>query len=261
VIAAASQNISSYTGINEQLTGQGVNPEGLVGLQKLLINSGLNALYYCNEAIRVQSQSLFNTWGSNIQSAIEAGGRVKKGMVDMIGLEDTELLDSLNETPLHRLTIEVQVGQREEERQEYRNEVDRLKKMGAISTSDEYVLSSVSNSKERFRLLAVKEKKFNEEQQRIRKEQYANSQAIIQQQGANMIAAEEKATEGKIQQEYAKGDVQSKLSVLSNQLGLSQKQTDAIFKRILQRERIQGQTEKSVKTAEAKVNAEAQAGL
>jgi hypothetical protein len=179
----------------------------------------------------------------------------------MIGFDNTELLDSLNETPLHRLTIEVQVGLREEERQEYRNEVDRLKKNGVISTSDEYVLNSVSNAKERFRLLAVKEKKFNREQQKIRQEQYANQQAIVQQQGTNMMAAEEKAAEGKIKQEYAKGDVQSKLMGLANQLGLSERQTEAIYKRILQRERIQGQTEKSVKTAEAKVNAEAQAAI
>lgn len=261
VIAQASQNISSYTGINEQLTGQGVNPEGLVGLQKLLINSSLNSLYYCNEAVRIQAQALFNIWGSLLQGSIEQGGKVKKAIVDMIGTDDTELLDGLNEAPLHSLTIEVQVGQREEERQDYRNELDRLKKLGAISTSDEYVLSSVANAKERFKILAIKEKKFMAEQQKIRQEQYANQQALMQQQGQNAITEKQAASQGAIEKVYAQGDVQSSLMKLGGQLGLSKTQMDAIVKASLQKDRTDGQIEKSIKTIQAKANAEATAAL
>lgn len=261
IIANASNNISRFTGINEQLTGQSANPEGLVGLQKLLINSGLNALYYCNDAIRIQYESLFNIWGSLIQGSIEQGGKVKQAVINMIGIDDTRLLDSLNQTPLHNLTIKVGVGQREEERQAYQNKLNFLTLKEVITAADEYMLGAIDNAKERYAFLAVKEVKYKKQKQREQQEQYLQQQILLKQQGNNQVQAEQAKTQGDIQKTYAKGDVEGKIKQLSHELGLSESQQNAISKLALQRDRGQSQLDKTLKTLEAKNEFENQKSL
>lgn len=254
-IMACKQNISDFTGINEQLTGQSANPEGLVGMQKLLINSSLNALYYCNEAIRNQCQNVFNIWANIIQDAINRGGAARDAIINMIGIDDTNLIDSLDEVRLHELTIKVNIGQREEERQKYLEQLTFLKEKGVITTADEYVLSGISNPKDQMAMLAIKEKKFQRKQDQIRAEQAQQQQALVEQQGQNQMGVAETQNKGKVEQIYAKGDVESKLTQLSEQLGLDRRQQDAIVKRILQRERGEQQTQKAIETINAKEQA------
>lgn len=261
VILNADRNIANLTGINEQLTGQSANPEGLVGLQKLLINSSINAIHYCHEAIQHQYQCLFNVWGSLLQGAIEKGGKVKEGIINFIGLDDTELLDGLNETPLHNLTIKVLVGQRELERQIYNNALLKLQDKGMLSAVDEYLLSGIDNPKERFAYLAVKEKRFMKKQDQIRQEQFAQQQQLVQQQGQNMVQAKEVEGQKDIEKIYAKGDVDGKIKQLSEQLGLSRLQTEGLLKMALQRDRNIAQKDKSLATIREKVNAQQQEAL
>lgn len=258
IIAVANQNISNYTGINEQLTGQSANPEGLVGLQKLLINSSINAIYYVNIATKVQYESVFNNWANLLQGAIERGGKTRQAIVNFIGMEDTDLLDGLNEVPLHNLTIKVEVGQREEERQLYFNKLQELKQKGVINAADEYLLSGIDNAKERFAMLAIKEKKFLKAQEEKEMRQYQNQQQLVQQQGENMVQAETVKGQQQRQQIFDKGEVNAKLISLSNQLGLTAQQTEAILKRALQRDRGIDQTEKGIKLIQAKQSANAQ---
>lgn len=260
-ILNADRNISNFTGINEQLTGQSPNPDMLVGLQKLLINSGLNAIYYANEAIQAQYQSLFNVWASYLQGAIEKGGKTKQAIINMIGIDDANLLDGLNETPLHNLTIKVMIGQREVERQTYMNGLERLKQLGVLNEGDEYILSGIDNIKERFAYMAVKEKKFQKKQDQIRQEQFANQQQLVQQQGQNLVQAKAAEGEADIKKVYAQGEVNAKLEQLSSQLGLSKQQSEALIKMGLQRDRNVAQKDKAISTIREKKNAEAQAAL
>lgn len=260
-IVNADQNISNFTGINEQLTGQSANPEGLVGLQKLLINSSINAIHYITEAIRNQYESLYNNWASLLQGAIEAGGKTKEAMINFIGIEDVELLDGLNDTPLHNLTIKVETGQREIERQNYINALQGLKDKGIINSLDEFLLTGINDPQERFAYLAVREKKFIRAQDKIRQEGYANQQALMQQQGQNMVQGKQAEGEENIKEVYAKGDVQSKLLNLSEQLGMTRAQFEALSKRRLQDGRGQDQLQKSLKTIFAKKEADRQEAL
>lgn len=258
IIATANRNIGAYTGINEELSGESVNPEGLVGLQKLLINQSINALYHINEAIQEQYKCVFNNWANLIQKAIEAGGATKEAIINMIGVDDANVLDGLNDTPLHNLTIVVEVGQREEERDAYMKQLNFLKSQGVLSSFDEYILSGITSPRERFAFLAVREKKFKDEQNKIRQEDFANAQTVIKQQGENIVQGEAAKSEGAIKKEYAKGDVQANIERIKNQLGLSSQQMDAIIKRTLQKERNDDQTQKAIKTIEAKQNVKQQ---
>lgn len=252
IIAAAIQNIGRITGVNQELTGASQNPEGLVGLQKLLINSSINAINYCNEAIKVQSQKMYNIWGYIIQDCMKKGGAAKQALIDFIGSDDAEVIEGLNDTPLHNISILVETGQREEERQEFRDELARLKSIGVLTTTDEYLLSGITNPRNQFALLAVREKKFEERKDQQQQDIYAQQRELAKQQSDTVMGAAQEKTDGKLKEVYAKGDVQAQALKLANQLGLNTQQFQAVAKKGLQDDRIQGQIDKTLKTIDAK---------
>lgn len=258
VIADANQKIAQFTGINEQLTGQSANPEGLIGLQKLLINSSINALYYINEAIESQYQKLFVNWGNLIKDAVERGGKSKQAIVNMIGAKKASLIDALDDLPLHTLGIKFSISQREEEKAKFENELARLKLNNVINTVDEYMLSAVVNPKDRMALLAVKYKQWEKKQEKIRQEQMAQQQVLLQQQGVNQQQAVTAKADGDIKKVYAQGDVSANVLKLAAQLGLQAEQLSFLSKKGLQQDRGQSQLDKSLKTLEAKNNLENQ---
>lgn len=258
VIADASNKISQFTGINEQLTGQSANPEGLIGMQKLLINSSINALYYVNEAVEHQEKSKFAIWGNIIKQAIEEGGKPKEAIINLIGNRKVALIDSIKDVPLHVIGVKVTVSQREQEKQDFRDELKRLKDLGVINTVDEYMLSGINNPKDKMALLAVKYKNFEKKQDQIRKEQAMQQQALVQQQGVNQQQAVAAKTDGDIKKVYAQGDVSSKILQLASQLGIQASQLQAVIDKTLQQNRNDGQLDKSIKTIETKQTLENQ---
>jgi hypothetical protein len=255
-IINARQNIAIITGINQQLTGQ--NPEELIGLQQLQINSGLNAINYCNIGIQNQFEGLYNNWAYYLQSAIEAGGKTKEAVINYIGEEDTEILEGLDEAPLHEITAEIKFGENYAMMQAYMQQLNFLKSQGVVSTVDQYLLDAVDNPKEKFQKLYFIEQRFKKEQEKIRSEQYANQQAIVQQQGQNeMQVQQQKGQQGK-EEIYTQGEVDAKLMQLGGQLGLSKQQIDGLIKKQLQKERNDAQLQKSVRTIQAKEDAKLQ---
>lgn len=258
VMVNAAQNISSYTGINEQLTGESANPEGLVGLQKLLINSSINAIYYVTDAMVNQDKEKYTMWCSLLEYAIDEGGAVKQAIVDMIGIDDTEIIDGLDDAPLHKLTCKVVVGQREIEKANFEQKLNLLQQKGVITSADEYILNGVENPKERFAILASMEKKFMKKQDQIRQQEFAQQSALMQQKGNSDLQKVDAQNKGEIDQIYAKGSVEAKLMQLAAQLGLSQQQADGLIKGILQKSRGDQQTQKLVAGIKAKADAQQQ---
>lgn len=258
-ILNSRSNVAYITGINQQLTGQ--SPEELIGLQELQINSGLNAINYCNIAIQNQFEGLANNWAFLIQCAIEEGGATKKAIIDFIGIEDTEILEGLDEVPLHDLTIKIDFGQRYKQMQQYQTQLNFLKSQGVITTVDEYLLNAIDNPKEKFQKLYFIEEKWKKEQAKIRQEQFANQQQIVQQQGQNVLQQTQAKGQEEIKKVYATGDRDAKLMQLGSQLGLSSQQMDAIIKRALQKDRNDGQTQKQVTAIREKANVDQQKAL
>lgn len=261
VIAAGNRNISSFTGINEQLTGQSTNPDGLIGLQKLLINSSLNALYYCNEAIEHQEQRLFTIWSWHIKNAVDKGGDPRKAIENIIGNKKVSIIDALDELPLHDIGVMITVKQREIEKAEFKQELNRLKIANVISPADEFMLNYMTNPKDQFALLAVRFKQWQDKTDEQRKEQYIQSQQLLAQQGKNAVLAQDSKTEGRIKEINAKVDGELRIRTLAESLGLNKEQFIATTKHALQRDRNEGQIEKSVKTIQAKKESEAQSAL
>lgn len=255
-ILNARANVAYITGINQQLTGQ--SPEELIGLQQLQINTGLNAINYCNIALQSQLEGLNNNWASLTQSAIEAGGATRKAIVDFIGIDDTDLLDSLDEAPLHNLTIKINFGDRYKQMQAYETQFNFLKSQGAISSVDEYLLNAIDNPKEKFQKLYFVEDRWKKEQAKIRQETFANAQAIEEKKGQNAVQETQVKGQEEIKKVYAAGDVNSKLMQLGSQLGLGTQQMDAIIKRALQQDRKNGQQQEKLTVLREKSNLEQQ---
>lgn len=258
VIRDASQKISQFTGINDQLTGSAANPEGLVGMQKLLINGATNSISYINRAIKKHCVSLFNSWFWEIKTAIENGGEAKAAITRLIGSKKVNLIDALDDIPLHQMGIRVLVTQREVEREEYRQEVMRLKQLGVISTVDDYILSAVRNPKDKMALLAVRTKQFEKKMLKAREEANEQQQVLLQQQGENQQNAIAAKVEGDKQKIYSQGEVSAKILQLAAQIGLNDKQVEAMLKKNLQQDRGMMQMEKSIKTLETKDQLEKQ---
>lgn len=256
VILTASQNIASITGINEQLTGQ--SAEELVGLQQLRINSGLNAIDYCNQAIKHQWEGINNNWANLIMAAIEKGGKTKQAIVDMIGESDTELLDSLDEAPLHSLTVKTEIGGNADLEQWYQRELQILEQKGYLTAADKYMLTGIDNTKERFRALYFIEQNRKEEEERIRTEAYANQQQIQQTKSQTDVAVQAQKGQQDMQKIDKQGQVDAQLMSLGAQLGLTQAQVDGMIKRALQKERGDSQIEKQIRTIREKNNVEQQ---
>lgn len=258
VIQAAKRNIADFTGINQQLTGQSPDPNTLVGYQKLQINASLNAVYYVNQAMESQYQKVMNQWAFIFQNAIKKGGKPKEAITTMIGSRKVDIIDRIGEVPLHTLGVVISLNTREEERLDYAQKVYQLRAQGILNAADEYMLKYIPNMKDRFALMAIREKQFLKRQDKIRQENYANSQALAQQQGANMVAQENAATEGKIKQIYSKGDVQSKIIPLQQQLFNQGKQLDGLIQKSLQEDRNQQQLQKNIQTLQEKANIDSQ---
>ncbi len=246
IIAAANNNISRITGINQQLTGESANPEGLVGMQKLLINSSLNSLYYCSEAMTQQYQKLFSIWASVIQTAIEEGGEAKEAIVRLIGAKKANVIDGLDDIGLHQIGVFIKVSQREEERARFEKKKEELEYKGVLSSADVFLLDSIDNPRDKYAVLAVKEVIWQKKQDQIRQENIQAQQAMMKQQGQNTLAAQAAETAGNIKEIYAKGDVQSKIVQLAAQLNMSAVQLDGIIKNSLQQTRNKGNIQKTV---------------
>ncbi len=242
----ANNRIDQFIGTNPTLTGMSQNPDALIGVEKLRIDASLNALYYVTEAIEEQQKKMFNMTANFLQAAIKEGGQVRKGIENYLCIDDVELLAGLNEIPLHQLTIKISLVQREQERALYQQRLQYLIAQGAITIAEEYMISAISNPKERFAQLARIENRYKEQQKQKEQELYQQQQTLQKQRNDGMVASENAATEGKIKQEYAKGDVQSKILQLGHQLGLNASQIEFLQKRALQQDRGQDQFRKAI---------------
>lgn len=252
VIQLADQKVNQFMGTNDSLTGMSDNPDALIGVEKLRINASINGLYYVTEAIQQQHQKVLNILSNEVQYCISEGGKAKEAIINYIGADDVSLLDGLGKIPVHNLTLKYSLKQREEERMNYQTQLNFLKSKGIMSTTEEYLLSAITNPKKRFGQLAVIENNYKKREDKKRMEDFQNQQALREQANHGLVMAENAATDGKIKAIYAEADAESKLITLKEQLGMQGSQFDFIKKKNLQQDRAQSQLEKALKTTNQK---------
>lgn len=258
VIMESDRKIDQFTNINAQLTGASANPEGLVGLQKLLINSSLNGIYYVNVAILKNYEKLYNLIAHYIKKAIEAGGAQRQAIENIIGTKKAGLIAGTKDIPMHEFGIKLSLGQREEERAEFRVEVEKMRQEGRIDAIGKYYILNTPNPKDAMFLAAMFERKANKREDLIRQEQAAQQQQLVEMQGQAAVANTQAQTQGEIQKIGAKANAEAQLTQLSHELGLTDMQLQGLIKRQLQSERGHDQLNKQLSSIKAKGDADQQ---
>lgn len=261
ILQQADLKISQFTGVNDQVTGQGTNPEGLVGIQKLLINGSINSIRYINEAIENQYQKSFSSWAWTIKQSIERGGKTKEAIKRLIGSRQTTLLDRLEEIPLHSMGVKFSIFERVEDEVDLQNEIKRLGQQGIFSLADYYMLSTIPNLKRKFAYSAAREFQFRKRYDAEQQQRIAAQQQAIQMQGENALSVQQAKDEGKIKQEYAKGTVMANLQQLVQQGEMSVAEIEGMIKDKLQDKRNAAQLDKLIKTLQTKSSLEDQQSL
>ena len=154
-IMSAIQNIAAFTGINQQLTGQAQDPNALIGVEKIRLNSSLNALHYANTGIETQYQNVFNQWAYCFQEAIKRGGKAKDAVISIIGSRKVDIIERLGEIPIHQLGIVISMSLREEDVQKYERRKYVLESAGILTSADIYMLDNIPNIKDKLSIIVV----------------------------------------------------------------------------------------------------------
>lgn len=257
VIEMAKKNIADLTGVNQQVTGQQSNPEGLVGLQKLLINASINSIHYASTAKKAQMQKLYISWASMCIAILKGGGKPKQMLVNLVGPLKADLLEKLDGVILHQYAIIVKVTPREEEKQILQQMAEFALKQNIITGADLYMISELP-PKDAVMYLFVKEKAKLRE---VREMEAARNQAMMQvQQQKTQGEMQMVQMEGQIEMQkiQGKGEVDAKLMQLAHQLGLNSEQVKGMVKRDLQDRRAISQLQKSMMTIREQANMKAQ---
>jgi len=256
VIANANQEVSRITGINANITGQ--RTEELIGLQQISIESSINAIDYCKEALQAQDQKIFSLWANFIKQAVEQGGKTKEAIKSLIGARKVSVIDGFDEVKLHDLGVIVKVTPRKQEEQFFLNQLNRLTQRGVLTAADEFMVMHIDNPKDKYAFLAVKEQKAIKRAQEQQQEQFGQQQQLMQQQGQNVLAKQQAETQGEIAVVGAKAEGQSKILQLAAELGIRASQIEGLIKQNIQRARGAEQKDKNISTLREKYNLEQQ---
>ena len=135
--------------------------------------------------------------------------------------------------------VKIEIGSRDYERQQNAETmaVDFKQKGITLTALDKLVIVNTKNPKEQALLLAIIEMKFNDKQDEIRQENYANQQAMLQQQQQGMAQITQMTNENKLNEIYAKGEVQSKLVESMNMFKMTEKEQEAVLRMQMNKER------------------------
>lgn len=252
VIEDAITKISRITGWNDALTGQTPSQDALVGLQKLLLQSAVNSLYYAQTASKNQTEKIFKQWAFQTQYILKYRNSPSAKAIEAIcSSYKVAVLQDLHTIPAHSFGIMVENAPTEEQQNDLNNVLIEMFKADRITPVDYFTIRRVFNYKDAQQLLAIRERK-----QRERKE------AELRQQNQAMLAGEQiKANaklqdsavkeKGKIQNTITQGEIQKWLAQFGGKLDLILQQNELAAKTSQQRERMAGQLQKAEAVANA----------
>lgn len=245
-IREAIQNIARLTGINDQLQGTAPNPEGLVGMQKLLIQQSINAIYYMVEATKAQYGNLFTHWASMVQQIFREGGPAKEALITMIGDRKADVLEWVKDIPLHMFGIQIEVTQREVERQYVEEQLAIGMKAGTLTPADAALIRRIKNPKDAMALLVVRERKARKEREEAARMAAQVPLQVEQQRQQGEMQKQQLVNQGGIQKEQAKGETQVAVQQALMQLNMNMEAFKNQLKSNLQNERAETQKEKAL---------------
>lgn len=254
VLDMCDANIAAYMGVNDQLAGQAISQDSLVGLQKIMLNQSLNGLNYVQKAIKSNYQYVFNAWVSAIQRIIEEKGSEYKAIVNLIGTAKADVIDAMDAIPIHQIGLVVDMGSTVEQKEYFKMGVQQAKQKGIISSMEERYILGIEDYQEASMVLGVLEHKFKKEQQAAQQRQLDGMLQQKQQEGQNILQNTQMASQLRMQENEAAAQQQAMILQLSEKLKLSSDYQRHLLKKQLQDGRInqtaQNRTDQMVKKQE-----------
>jgi hypothetical protein len=230
IIQDASKRIAQLTGFNDALTGQTPNPDQLVGIQKLLLQSSLNSLHYAQKAIKKTVENVVLGWAPMIQFICNKSNKdtqARKALENIIGSYKIDIIQDMDSLSVTQFGLLVEDAPDEQAQAELRQLLYELLRGQRIELSDFFLVRRVMNYKDAEQILVMKESqkaKKNEQMEADRNNAIRES-AQIHEQGAGQRLGMQ--IQGNLQQQQLKNAGQEKIENIKSRLQVYIKETEA----------------------------------
>ena len=199
--------IRDTTGINEAMDASSPKGDDLVGVREQAIAAGNNAIYDITNASMILYKKVCEDVVKCLQ-IIPPESALRTIYENAIGKENMKVLSSFNDLPMYNFGVQVHKDMEGADKQYLEQSLQIALGQKEIDLEDAMMVRSMKDVNQAERLLMVKRKKRQKEQQAIAQQ---NSQMQSEQaQAAAQSASEAKQAEMKMQYELEAGTIQAK---------------------------------------------------
>lgn len=245
VINEGLKRIQLVFGTNDALTGQTPSADALVGVQKLMLQSAINALYYAQDARKHQSEKVLRHWGCLAQEILKhRSSPSAKTLEALTSNYKMDILADLNDIPAHQFSIMVENTPTEEEQATLNQLLMQLVLQNRVSIADFVTIKRIFNYKDAAQLLAIRERKMQEKAAAAQGQQQQAVQQIEQMRAQLKMQSLAAQLESDQKIQASKNQKDQWLAQFNSQAQLAQIALQAQAKAGLQRERMDGQVRK-----------------
>jgi len=150
------QMMSDSVGLNEFTDASTPNPDALVGIQKQAVLNSNDARYYLQYGTKKIIENCATRTSLLIQQILKYNPAAKEQLKNMIGSINVEMIDILDQIPLHQFAIYLENTMSEQEKQEVKQFLLMSYQQGKLDLSDVLQLYFIKNYKLMSKLLALK---------------------------------------------------------------------------------------------------------
>lgn len=258
VISNAIERLGTLTGTGG-LTNTAPNPEGLIGMQKLLLQGSLNSIYWMALSAKFQTEKVFRTWAYQVQLILkDRNSPSAKAIEAILSSYKVDALRDLHTIPAHVFGIMVENVPTEAEQEELHQILLQLVTYDKITSMDYFTLRRVLNYKDAQQLLAIRDRKAKEEKNRETAVAIQAQQQEKQTEVQGKLQASQITAQGGVQKEQIRTEADKFIASMNGKIALMLKQLDGTIKDQLQAKRMEGQLNKTRESANLSAQAPVQ---
>lgn len=182
------QMLRDVTGLNEARDGSSMDPDSLVGLQKLAALNSNTATRHINDSVLDLTRDLATSMSLRISDILE-NAEFKEEFAMKIGKYNVSMLEDIKSLHMHDFGVFIEMMPDEEEKQQLESNINIALSKELVDLDDAIDIRNIKNLKLANQLLKVKKKRRQDERQKyemskIQQQQEANMQS--QQMAAQM---------------------------------------------------------------------------
>lgn len=257
-IAHHIEMIEKIIGYSPPMAGDPSDPRISAAAQRIAASASDNATYFLTEGVKYALDDIATIVNTHVQEIIKEKGVAYNALKDMVGAVNLDVIEALDNLPLHHFGIEMREKMSEEKKEAFMAQVAAAYQKGEVDLSDLLSLEFFENYKEACALLNLRIKKKQQSAQQAQQQQAQEQQQItaslnqlklmiahgqqqadiqgkqitaqgeiqkelIKQKGANDRTSQDHVN--KLQQNYQQANLDGQGAVLQNQLDNGQPQT------------------------------------